>query len=783
MPPKRDFSKINTDPTKNASKLATGVKDSRRVRYQELGIPYTDIPALYSPDWPVSDPSRDPYPFMPPPARMTGKANTYRTCEVCGRHVRTDGDYYEHMKRWHPWAPRSYQHGRFREPVVRQPDLTQADQKLEREHRTPNANLLAADLGFNENNKDGPAQFRNLTEEQKQRFFYLWNVVDASIVAPGTTGLYELPEKSDPPKFRVGRIIAPTYKNGELLPRYSKEPAYRRAFTAEFWQHPELLQTFNMVIGDFVLYLDDPDTPYAFFRGISPGYSGHIPWRMIQPIDLPWGLPEDVKYDSDKGVGLPITTCSAEDIKTVAVANGTKLAMSNSPENWSMKDCEVLLRLDSDEVVENIRIMDYERRRGAARAEHLASPPGTYAPFPWGVKVDRDWLSNHIRSLKEGSYTSTSASTPSELTRFHLGRIIAPTSKQGAIALTESNEVSKESLIQVTTHTSPVSDPSKRFNVGDLVLYLTEDPNNPKPMFRDVLGNEQHIPLRQIQRLYLPFGIPEDISIVQYGIKLPIAYPTTSFTVTEGLGVDRSPRNWDVRQNELLLLTAPPGSAKTTIVDYERRYGTAPADAPDPSVTLFRNFPWNVAIDIAWLDRFLKTWNGVATAPLKPVSPKIKPEPKSPSQITAPAKQATSKPTSTSPKIRPEPGQITPPTAPPVAPQAAQNATQIPLLTKEQFQNFYATLQGMPSTDPFVTSTIKILRSYIEKHVDLLVAVHIVVETQAMANWRPAFWGPMYDLLVASPKFTDPVNMPAMAELTYTADILRGTVKPKAAAN
>lgn len=146
-------------------------------------------------------------------------------------------------------------------------------------------------------------------------------------------------------------------------------------------------------------------------------------------------------------------------------------------------------------------------------------------------------------------------------------------------------------MIQVTTQSEPASNPNQRFNVGDLVLYLTEDLNDPQPMFRDVLGNEQHIPLRQIQRLYLPFSIPEDIPMVQYGIKLPIAYPTTSFAVTEGLDFDQMPRNWDVRQNEYLLLTAPQGSAKTTIVDYERRYGTAPKDAPEPSFTLFRNFP------------------------------------------------------------------------------------------------------------------------------------------------------------------------------------------------
>lgn len=102
---------------------------------------------------------------------------------------------------------------------------------------------------------------------------------------------------------------------------------------------------------------------------------------MIQPIDLPWGLPE-VKFDADKRVRLPITTSSADKTRTVAITNGTKLAISSSPENWSIKDFEVLLRLDSNETTENIRIMDYERKRGDVTAQHLTNPPGTYAPSP-----------------------------------------------------------------------------------------------------------------------------------------------------------------------------------------------------------------------------------------------------------------------------------------------------------------------------------------------------------------------------------------------------------------
>ncbi|CZR61298.1 uncharacterized protein PAC_11194 [Phialocephala subalpina] len=331
------------------------------------------------------------------------------------------------------------------------------------------------------------------------------------------------------PTPRVGRIIAPTYKNGDALSAY---PAFKQQFTAEFWHQPQHLDHTSMDIAH------DPTNRLTLGS-----------FRRHQNGSREWSRPA---YQ----IMLTLFLKEAIDIK-----NGTGALMRSFPENWTVKDLELLLRLDPDEAAKNVTIMDYERRRGDLISKEVSS----FVDFPWGPKIDKGWLSNHIRSLKDGNYTP--------------------------------------------------------------------------------------------------------------------------FTVKEGLDADKTRRDWDIRQHELFLVTAPRGTAKTTIVDYERRYGTA----PDEEVQPIQSMPWNIAQTIKIEE---KTPSPTITALPKAISPKIKPEPESPSSnITAPSKQKTPKST-TGPTIKSEQSQNA---TPPGSPQPAQ-ITQIPILTKSELDAFWNAKALSPRT-------------------------------------------------------------------------------------
>ncbi|KAE8454270.1 hypothetical protein EG329_005195 [Mollisiaceae sp. DMI_Dod_QoI] len=785
MPPK----KINTDPNQNAAKNPPVMK-LRKDRYLEergsdgLTAPDIDDPQPYSPDWPPGSEDRPPYPLMAPPARLTGATAMSRTCEVCGQHFPREGMYYEHMKSFHPWAPRSYRHGVYRPPASFEPNSETRRGRVQGNElanqldmRVVKSNRLATDLGFNTDNPDGSARVQNLTEDEKRGYLYLYDVANQANLAPETTGIYEAPEKPEPSKFRIGRIIAPTSKDGEAIGTNKRDIASRRALTAEFMPFPNILNFDNdMAIGDLVLYLDSLDEPYPFFRSIEerqgkPGEYLHIPWRMIQPIDSPFGLPEDVKFDKD-GVGLPMAECLNEDYDKVAVGNGLGIAMSSSPDNWLAANSELLLRLHPFNAQENrgsrltlfrgedtiVTLMDSERRRGEIINRELLHP----FIYPWNLKFEREWLANHIRSLKENSYNDGRTNTPSMPTKFRLGRIIAPITKTGeAIDSTESSIMDEESLVYVPNRAEAGS--SERFSVGDIVFFMTDDINNPKPMFRDVFGNDIHIPSRMIQRLHLPFGIPEDIEFALDGVGFPLMVPANPFTVKDGLDVDKTERDWDVCQYELLLRTTPSGikygrawdvKDKLVVVDYERRRGVAPST--QNALKWLTRFSWGVKVDPKWLAKFLKAWSEEQTP-----EPVIDHE-----ALKKQEKEAAARAAKEQQKAQDAADAL-----------KRQQEAHVPILTLAQFQAFYNELQTLQGGEDFVTTTITTLRQYVEAHIIQLSNQGLDAETAALANLRPRFWGPLYQLLQQSPTFTNFVAVAVITRLIAIVDVLRGSAK------
>jgi hypothetical protein len=609
------------DPANNVA--ARGyIQVQRRERIDRpAGATDREDPQPRSPHWPPGDEAREPYPLMPPVAPLNGKQSIARTCDVCGNHFPLlDAAYYEHMKTYHPWAPRSYKHGDFRPPGDAEhiqaddparynaslPDLDMGKQPTPAQlERITNANQLAQDLGFDLSNPDGPPGF-SVNEVEKKVMLTMYGLDTFA------------PEELEPNTFRIGRIIEPTYKNGTPIGRtiFGNSLANRRALRSEGLLPPETIRGgFN--VGSLVLYRNAPGEALPWFRNLN-GRDAYIPWRMIQPLHRPFGLPVNVPMGN--GLPLPISTV----FTAGSVSNGLDLALSDSSKTWNAETNEVLLQLQSD--AKKTRVMDFERRRGDYNPKSLAAR----LIDPWGVHIDLEWLRNHINDQNESNAPAGDPKLPrSKPTTFRLGRIIAPLTKggvqvnRGSLSVTAQDtdndgNVSYNDFIKLSQ--SSAEDALRtRWSIGSLVLYL-DDEDHPHPRFRDVYGKDRQIPSIMVQKIYRPFDLSENLPLVEEGVGLPIVAAARDFTVTNALDFEMLPcRNWEARKDELLLRTDPKkynprseAGEDIQVTDYERKSGEVSGEGTWTHVT---DTPWGVRVNLQVLQRHFQGWTPQATPP------------------------------------------------------------------------------------------------------------------------------------------------------------------------
>ncbi|KUJ19400.1 uncharacterized protein LY89DRAFT_780346 [Mollisia scopiformis] len=771
MPPKRF---INTDPNINAPTDANIDRIRATRKNNENLVPW-------SPDWPPASENRPQYLFLAPPLAVSNdSAGTVRTCEVCGLQASSDGFYYEHMKGQHPWAPRSFNHGQYRAPVV-DPNLTPQLQIAAYDERIESTRALADDMAFDMTNPDGPYHLTEIpiTDTMRERCLFLWDITDGTgeNAPPGTTP-YVVPQKPAARKFRIGRIIAPTLKNGSPLTLNTRFRDTRRELAAEFMLPTEHFAAApapaprgsDFVVGSFVLYLDDEAEPYPFFLNMAGTLMKHVPWRMIQPVVFPWGIPENVTLAGD-GVGLPMLRSVPQLAAGTRVGSGRGPGLHSEVQEWDALDQELLLQLtpaeNRDALGANalVRVTDYEMRRGNLAAGVLTE---TFE-FPWGLRFQQEWLNTR----KQGLDQELRAWTPEVYVdgamplRFRLGRIIHPTLKDGT-SIADANTAGLIAAGMVMARGA--------WREGSLVLYLTENDADPNPRFRNIMGEERHIPHRMVQRLHLPFDLPEDLPRVEFGGEgLPILRVDQGNWFFPGAAVDNDsiPRSWKADEHELLFLsTSTPYATQTAfgdfaVMDYERRTGNYSA-ASGARVTWVHPYPWGVRVGAEYLA-------GRRVARVMPASSPTNSQPGSPTETPEErdARLAAEAETERVALLAAHDaafaaGVPTPLTVP------------IVLITPQRFSALSQMVELVDSATahPAIKRLAAEIRLRInERHSAVLTAKNLRVEPEDMADWRPTYWVEHYRLVLNAPRLTDTNSLRGLGELRAIVTELMGRAR------
>jgi hypothetical protein len=149
--------------------------------------------------------------------------------------------------------------------------------------------------------------------------------------------------------------------------------------------------------GDFLLELSNTKIVDRVQVRNYWGQERFVPRRMLQDIYLPWGFPTKIPM-ADDGVGLPLAFLQ----EPVPARFGGGVDFDD--------DEAVMVKRESDPTI----IVDYERRAGELQRrapkvkslvvkdsedeeeeeeEELLIRPHQY---PWGIRVDEDWLNNWL---------------------------------------------------------------------------------------------------------------------------------------------------------------------------------------------------------------------------------------------------------------------------------------------------------------------------------------------------------------------------------------------------
>lgn len=199
-----------------------------------------------------------------------------------------------------------------------------------------------------------------------------------------------LQPRRDPPNFRIARLIRNADKAGGE--RASEVALQDPNFTVNF--------------GDYLLHLDNnPGAIQSQFRNMA-GQEGIVPHRMIQDVDLPWGLPTTIPIVTD-GVGIPIA------FATEVVRRFTPAGVVNVAQNEAFL-VDYITTAVPDQGVNAIRVF-----RNVINAERLSVTIRDRAlnrrcEYPWSLRISAEWIAQRLRISRHEEAEPEEAQLPDD---------------------------------------------------------------------------------------------------------------------------------------------------------------------------------------------------------------------------------------------------------------------------------------------------------------------------------------------------------------------------------
>jgi hypothetical protein len=172
-------------------------------------------------------------------------------------------------------------------------------------------------------------------------------------------------------------------------------------------------------------------------------------------------------------------------------------------------------------------------------------------------------------------------------------------------------------------------DPEFTVNFGDYLLHLGHDPAAWISSFRNMAGQEGLVPVRMIQEIHLPWGLPENIQITDDGVGIPIEFATDdlrnaapmdhggilqnkALLVSDGdANVAVNPLVLDLQAELIASGDIDANESFRNVLNVERSFRTIHETYLDKRY----DYPWNLRISADWLAQRLQIIRGEEAEP------------------------------------------------------------------------------------------------------------------------------------------------------------------------
>jgi len=180
--------------------------------------------------------------------------------------------------------------------------------------------------------------------------------------------------------------------------------------------------------GDFLLVLPTSDEGKTNRWCKVRNYHGHeryIPERMLQRIDLPWGIEETVK-DTPEGVALPLRAFATD----IRGAGGTRFLTDEVVMELTADGDETVVVVDDDDDDKEIMVIDYEwtvdsvpfsiitgrqrRQLNQVLTTHWTSPPWRFRVKQEGLKAWNEKFKALVKERKAEDESTEDKENPEE---------------------------------------------------------------------------------------------------------------------------------------------------------------------------------------------------------------------------------------------------------------------------------------------------------------------------------------------------------------------------------
>jgi hypothetical protein len=315
-----------------------------------------------------SEPCRarnDPAPAWPTTLGKTWKVKF--TCHECGQHFDRFTNYEKHMKIQHPSCPREPEDGPPRDPTptLDGPRTAKADTKRKakgKDKATRDSDSNDDDDGDSDDDSDDDGDNddngKGLDKGKEKE-----TTAEASPARtrPSRGRKLKSATPDDVTLFRIFRLIRNTDKaqgSVKTMPTLSDQGS-------------------KLQWGEFLLDLSpDMSEPTPNVRTIGRE-EGNMAKRMLQRIDLPWGLPEELEFTT-RPDGEPMTMGKLE----VNVP-----LRDNNPVAFQRDEWVLVIRRSTrrQKAASDVYVRDFEGRPGLLKSDELRYP----VAVPWNLRLEK----------------------------------------------------------------------------------------------------------------------------------------------------------------------------------------------------------------------------------------------------------------------------------------------------------------------------------------------------------------------------------------------------------